>query len=120
MTVITRTARRFRTTLALVLALTALTALPATARAEDGYNLWLRYARIENVALRNTYRQAISGVVVQGTPATAAIVSRELARGLEGLLGVDSDFVRTPKHGVQSRTDGWITKKYRAGWDLPK
>jgi alpha-glucuronidase len=87
MTVITRTGRRFRPTLALILTLTALAALPATARAEDGYNLWLRYAPIENVALRNAYRQAIAGVVVQGTPATAAIVSRELARGLEGLLG---------------------------------
>jgi hypothetical protein len=34
---------------------------------------------------------------------------------LEGLLGVDSDFVRTPKHGVQARTDGWVQKKYKAG-----
>jgi hypothetical protein len=34
---------------------------------------------------------------------------------LEGLLGIDSDFVRTPKHGVRSKNDGWITKKYRAG-----
>ena len=58
-----------------------------TARAEDGYNLWLRYAPVEDAALRGAYRQAIAGVVVQGSPATAAIVSRELARGLEGLLG---------------------------------
>jgi cellulose synthase/poly-beta-1,6-N-acetylglucosamine synthase-like glycosyltransferase len=33
---------------------------------------------------------------------------------LEGLLGIDSDFVRTPKHGVRERKDGWVTKKYRA------
>jgi cellulose synthase/poly-beta-1,6-N-acetylglucosamine synthase-like glycosyltransferase len=33
---------------------------------------------------------------------------------LEGLLGIESDFVRTPKHGVRDRQDGWATKKYRA------
>ena len=61
--------------------------VPALARAEDGYDLWLRYAPIENVALRDTYRQAIAGVIVQQSPATGAIVSQELARGLTGLLG---------------------------------
>jgi cellulose synthase/poly-beta-1,6-N-acetylglucosamine synthase-like glycosyltransferase len=33
---------------------------------------------------------------------------------LEGLLGIDSEFVRTPKHGVREKKDGWVTKKYRA------
>jgi alpha-glucuronidase len=61
--------------------------VPATARAEDGYALWLRYARIESDALRDAYRQAIAGLVVQQSPTTAAIVASELARGLEGLLG---------------------------------
>ena len=65
----------------------ALVVLPVAARAEDGYDLWLRYAPIENATLRDTYRRAIAGVVVQQSPATAAIVSKELARGLEGLLG---------------------------------
>ena len=71
-------------TLALVLVLAV---VPAAARAEDGYDLWLRYAPIENAALRNAYRQAIAGVVVQQSPSTAAIVSKELAVGLEKLLG---------------------------------
>ncbi len=34
---------------------------------------------------------------------------------LEGLFGVQSEFVRTPKHGVQARGDGWVKKRYRAG-----
>jgi hypothetical protein len=34
---------------------------------------------------------------------------------LEGLVGVQSEFVRTPKHGVEQRHDGWAKKKYRAG-----
>ncbi|MGD8863316.1 MAG: glycosyltransferase [Myxococcales bacterium] len=33
---------------------------------------------------------------------------------LEGLLGVQSEFVRTPKHGVRKHDDGWITKRYKA------
>jgi len=33
---------------------------------------------------------------------------------LEGLFGVESEFVRTPKHGIKKNDDGWITKKYKA------
>jgi len=33
---------------------------------------------------------------------------------LEGLFGVESEFVRTPKHGIKKNEDGWITKKYKA------
>ena len=80
------TVTRHRLGLPLVLIL-ALAALPTAAQAEDGYDLWLRYAPIESAPLRDAYRLAIAGVVVQQPPATAAIVSRELARGLEGLLG---------------------------------
>jgi cellulose synthase/poly-beta-1,6-N-acetylglucosamine synthase-like glycosyltransferase len=34
---------------------------------------------------------------------------------LEGLFGIDSDFVRTPKHGVRERGERWTSKRYRAG-----
>lgn len=33
---------------------------------------------------------------------------------LEGLLGRESEFVRTPKHGISKRDEGWILKRYRA------
>jgi len=62
--------------------------VPTAARAEDGYDLWLRYAPIENISLRDAYRQRIAGVIVQQSPASAGIVSQELARGLAALLGV--------------------------------
>jgi alpha-glucuronidase len=81
----TESGRGVRRTLALIML--ALAAMPGLARAEDGYALWLRYAPIESEPLRQAYRQAISGVVVQQSPATAAIISQELARGLERLLG---------------------------------
>ena len=78
--------RQFSSTLAVFLMLVA---LPAAARAEDGYDLWLRYAPIESAPLRDAYRQAIAGLVVQQTPATGAIVTKEVTRALKGLLGVD-------------------------------
>lgn len=31
----------------------------------------------------------------------------------DGLLGTDSDFIRTPKHGVVNRSQGWKHKRYR-------
>ena len=83
----TQTRRRFRSALAFLTLFLALVAMPAVASAEDGYALWLRYAPIENAQLRGAYRQAIAGVVVQQSPATAAIVSKELALGLDKLLG---------------------------------
>jgi cellulose synthase/poly-beta-1,6-N-acetylglucosamine synthase-like glycosyltransferase len=32
---------------------------------------------------------------------------------IEGLTGHDAEFVRTPKHGIESRSDRWRFKKYR-------
>ena len=78
--------RQFSSTLAVFLMLAA---VPAAARAEDGYDLWLRYAPIESAPLRDAYRQAIAGLVVQQSPATGAIVTKEVTRALKGLIGVD-------------------------------
>jgi cellulose synthase/poly-beta-1,6-N-acetylglucosamine synthase-like glycosyltransferase len=33
---------------------------------------------------------------------------------LEGLFGVQSEFVRTPKHGIKQQTEGWASKRYKA------
>ena len=37
---------------------------------------------------------------------------------IEGLFGRESEFVRTPKHGVVQKTEAWTKKKYRAGKEL--
>jgi cellulose synthase/poly-beta-1,6-N-acetylglucosamine synthase-like glycosyltransferase len=34
---------------------------------------------------------------------------------LEGLFGHESEFVRTPKHGVEHTKDMWVQKRYKAG-----
>ena len=58
------------------------------ARAETGYELWLRYRPVDE-AWRSTYRQALSAVVVQQSSPTGRVVLSELQRGLKGLLGGD-------------------------------
>jgi len=57
------------------------------ARAEDGYDLWLRYRPIESVALRDEYRSAITHIVSQQPSPTSRVAVEELQRGLRGLLG---------------------------------
>lgn len=56
-------------------------------RAEDGYQLWLRYAPLTDAQNLEAYRGVIRyWMVDNGTP-TAEVVRRELRSGLEGLLG---------------------------------
>jgi alpha-glucuronidase len=60
---------------------------PTAARAEDGYDLWLRYRRVADAARLAEYRAALSGVVVQGSSPTLVAARDELVAGLTGLLG---------------------------------
>ena len=61
----------------------------SAARAEDGYELWLRYHRVADAALLKQYRGAVTGLLVSGESPTARAVSAELSRGLNGLLGAE-------------------------------
>ncbi|MGK2862133.1 MAG: alpha-glucuronidase family glycosyl hydrolase [Chitinophagaceae bacterium] len=56
-------------------------------RAEDGYDLWLRYKLIDNPRLLATYRNTISGINLVPNSPTLAVVREELNMGLKGLLG---------------------------------
>ncbi len=60
-------------------------------RAENGYDLWLRYASIKNKSLVAAYKKQLGSPVVLGSSATAAIARKELATALNGLTG--SSFV---------------------------
>jgi alpha-glucuronidase len=75
---------------------------PGRAEAETGYDLWLRYVRVENEAERSAYRKATSAIVVEGDSPTAVVIRDELRRGLSGLLGGE-----TPVAAVV-RADGAI------------
>jgi alpha-glucuronidase len=57
------------------------------ARAENGYDLWLRYVPIKNKTLLLEYKKQIASPVVLGSSATADIARKELAIALTGLTG---------------------------------
>jgi len=59
--------------------------LSAPARAEDGYDLWLRYRPIEATA-QAQYRPLATAVVSQATSPTLDAAKTELTKGLSGLL----------------------------------
>ncbi|MER7880018.1 alpha-glucuronidase family glycosyl hydrolase [Streptomyces solisilvae] len=61
---------------------------PASALpAEDGYDLWLRYRRVEDPGQLKRYRAALGTLVRQGGGPLQRSAADELARGLTGLLG---------------------------------
>ena len=53
---------------------------------EDGYELWLRYRKVDGSGQLARYHEAICGATVLGRSATADIVRRELKRALPVLL----------------------------------
>ena len=59
------------------------------ARAEDGYDLWLRYHPIEDENTLEHYRTSISEWVVGGQSETLELVRQELRRGLDGLMDLE-------------------------------
>lgn len=60
------------------------------AKAEDGYDLWLRYPAVEAGA-GTDYRVAATQLVVAGDSPTLGVAVDELERGLSGLLGAVPD-----------------------------
>jgi len=70
----------------MLLAAVALMACSAGARAEDGYNLWLRYAPLDPV-LAADYATQLGEVVAPDQTPTLRAARDELVRGLTGLLG---------------------------------
>ncbi len=64
-----------------------LAALAVSARAESGYDAWLRYEPLKGAALRS-YRAATPAVVAAiGTETPLHSAQAEVVRGLEGMLG---------------------------------
>ncbi len=54
--------------------------------ADDGYDLWMKYNKIEDTAQLAEYQQTISSISVKGQTETCRIIQDELKRGLRGLL----------------------------------
>ena len=56
-------------------------------KAEDGYDLWLRYKKIEDKKTLVSYQTAISGIMVLGNSQTHLAALEELKEGLGGMMG---------------------------------
>jgi alpha-glucuronidase len=61
----------------------------SVARAEDGYDLWLRYVRIEDPAMRTSYDHFLTTLVARNESPTERVVVAELSRAISGLIGKD-------------------------------
>jgi len=71
-----------------------LASLATSVRAEDGYELWLRYHPVSDPALLEHYRTALSGVLIEGGYSPTLNAARdELRMGLGGLLAREVPFV---------------------------
>ena len=64
----------------------SLVVMPTGARAENGYDLWLRYHPIADAAQLSEYRSALSELVIDAASPTLTAARAELTRGLSGLL----------------------------------
>jgi len=72
--------------------LLAIVVAAAPAAAEDGFDLWLRYRPLAPEVQRR-YAPRLAQLAVPGSSSTLKAAERELARGLDGLLG------KTPRTG---------------------
>ena len=64
--------------------------------ADDGYELWMKYNKIENPGLLADYQKKISTIIVEGDSETCRIIKDELTRGLKGLLGKEIPVTNSP------------------------
>jgi len=70
--------------------------LPALLKAEDGYDLWLRYKKISNNLLLDQYKKQITSPVVLGSSQTIAIIKTELSKAFSGLTGTSYKTLSSP------------------------
>jgi alpha-glucuronidase len=65
-------------------------------KADDGYDLWLKYTKVEDAAKLAEYQQAVTSIVVSGKSDTCKVLREELAKGLSGLLGKNIPVTESP------------------------
>jgi alpha-glucuronidase len=83
--------------------------------ADDGYDLWLKYKKIDDTQKLKAYRQEISHYDIFGNSPVCDVIRDELKRGLNGLLG---EYVHTGR-GIH-RTGGMLAVGTPGNCDLVK
>ena len=56
-------------------------------KAENGYDLWMRYTKISNPGILTEYRKQINSPVVMGSSQTISIIKAELSKAFSGFTG---------------------------------
>jgi alpha-glucuronidase len=79
--------------------------LVTSLKAEDGYRLWLRYEKINNVHILQQYRRLISNIQVLGNSPTLQAARYELVIGLSGLLGKKINEVKSNESVLVATAD---------------
>jgi alpha-glucuronidase len=64
-------------------------------KAEDGYNLWLRYNKLTDNVLLEKYQKQFQNVAVLGNSQTLSAIREELYMGLGGLLSTEINISET-------------------------
>jgi alpha-glucuronidase len=64
--------------------------------ADDGYELWISYRKLDDTIRLKEYRQVFSSIVIQGDSETLSIIREEVNNGVDGLLGIDIPVKSTP------------------------
>ncbi|MCU0643935.1 MAG: alpha-glucuronidase [bacterium] len=61
--------------------------LNKSSNADDGYRLWLKYDKIADAEVLNSYKKLITSQIVIGESATSQIIKNELSLAFQGLFG---------------------------------
>lgn len=83
--------------------------------AENGYELWLRYQQVDNLSLRDAYRQKNTKVFFPGSSERLQTAKAELQAGLKGLLDISLNPTGTVEENTlvvgTPQTIPWLQKQ---------
>src|SRR5687767_6176963 len=68
--------------------------------AENGYELWLRYQPVSDIALLASYKQKITGIQLNGNSPTLQVIKEELSQAFPGLLKTTVPFITAINNGT--------------------
>jgi alpha-glucuronidase len=61
-------------------------------KAENGYDLWLKYRPIDNISLKNDYSGILQSIYISGNSQTVGLIKEELSRASKGMVGLTPIF----------------------------
>lgn len=73
---------------------------PIASKADDGHRLWLRYDRLKNQSVYETYRNTLRHLVFPGNSPMLAVAKKELQSGLSGLIDLNLTPGKTAASGA--------------------